>query len=56
MTSKIYESDVEEAALSWLDGLSYTVLHGPDIAPETPDAERDSYSEVILPRRLVTPS
>ena len=30
----------------------YTVLHGPDIAPDTPDAERSSYNEVILTRRL----
>ena len=48
----IYESDVEEAALEWLAELGYTVLHGPDIAPDTPDAERFSYNEVILTRRL----
>ena len=30
----------------------YTVLHGPDIVPDTPDAERSSYNEVILTRRL----
>ena len=48
----IYESDIEEAALNWFDGLGYTVLHGPDIAPDTPDAERSSYKEVILERRL----
>ena len=48
----IYESDIEEASLDWLAELGYTVLHGPDIAPDTPDAERSSYSEVILTRRL----
>ena len=48
----IYESDIEEAALNWLADLGYTVLHGPDIAPDTPDAERSSYNEVILTRRL----
>ena len=48
----IYESDIEEASLNWLANLGYTVLHGPDIAPDTPDAERSSYNEVILTRRL----
>lgn len=48
----IYESDIEEAALEWLAELGYTVLHGPDSAPDTPDAERSAYNEVILTRRL----
>ena len=48
----IYESDIEGTALEWLAELGYTVLHGPDIAPDTPDAERSSYNEVILTRRL----
>ena len=48
----IYESDIEEASLNWFAELGYTVLHGPDIAPDTPDAERSSYNEVILTRRL----
>ena len=48
----IYESDVEETALEWFAELGYTVLHGPDIAPDTPDAERSAYNEVILTRRL----
>ncbi len=46
------ESIVEEAALEWLAGLSWQVAHGPDIAPDTPNAERDSYDEVVLERRL----
>ncbi len=50
--NKIYESDVEETALEWFANLDYTVLHGPDIAPDTPDAERSAYNEVILTRRL----
>ena len=49
---KIYESDIEEASLAWFANLGYTVLHGPDIAPDTPDAERSSYKEVILEGRL----
>ena len=48
----IYESDIEKVALEWFAELGYTVLHGPDIAPDTPDAERSSYNEVILTRRL----
>ena len=48
----IYESDIEETSLNWFAELGYTVLHGPDIAPDTPDAERSSYNEVILTRRL----
>ena len=48
----IYESDIEETALEWFAELGYTVLHGPDIAPDTPNAERSSYNEVILTRRL----
>ena len=46
------EADVEGAALSWLKGFGWTVAHGPDIAPDTPGAERADYGEVILERRL----
>ena len=47
-----YESEVEQAALAWLEGLGYTILHGPDIAPGVPFAERDDYGQVVLERRL----
>jgi type I restriction enzyme R subunit len=46
------ESVVEEAALAWLEGLGYTILHGPEIAPGEPFAERDDYSQVVLEQRL----
>ena len=46
------ESIVEEAALAWLEGLGYAVLHGPDIAPGEPFAEREDYGQVVLERRL----
>src|SRR3989304_766873 len=46
------ESTVEEATLSWLRDLGYSILHGPEIAPGELFAERQSYQEVILPRRL----
>ena len=48
----IYESDIEEASLGWLAELGYTVLHGPDIAPDTPTTERATYKEVVLKHRL----
>ncbi len=44
----ITEADVEEAALAWLRGLGWQVAHGPD----TPNAERDDYVQVVLERRL----
>src|SRR3984885_1729713 len=48
------ESVVEEAALEWLEGLGYTVLHGPEIAVGEPGAERTDpgYGDVILGNRL----
>ena len=49
---KFSESHVEDAALSWLAGLGYAVLHGPDISPEGPTPERVSYDQVFLAKRL----
>ena len=46
------ESVVEEAALEWLRDLGYTTRYGPAIAPGEPDAERESYAEVVLQDRL----
>lgn len=46
------ESVVEEATLSWFEELGYTILNGPEIAPGELFAERESYEEVILTRRL----
>jgi type I restriction enzyme R subunit len=48
----ISESVAEEALLEWFSALGYEVLHGPDIAPGTPAAERDDYREVVLAGRL----
>ena len=44
------ESTVESAALSWLEALGYTILHGPDIGGGQPTAERsdpNAYDEVL---------
>jgi len=46
------ETDVEQAALEWLAALGWQVAHGPDIAPDTPGAERADYGQVVLERRL----
>ena len=34
----ITEADVEQTALAWLSGLGWQAAHGPDIAPDAPDA------------------
>ncbi|MCB2187888.1 MAG: type I restriction endonuclease subunit R [Deltaproteobacteria bacterium] len=46
------ESVIEQAALAWLESLGYTIIHGADIAPGEPGAERDTYNQVVLERRL----
>ena len=46
------EAEVEDAALAWLQGLGWRTVHGPEITPDTPGAERDNYEEVVLARRL----
>jgi len=53
------ESDIEEAALAWLEDAGWRIAHGPDISPDgdtlTPtlsQGERKSYSEVVLVQRL----
>jgi type I restriction enzyme, R subunit len=50
--SRFSESVVEDAALEWLEALDYTILHGPDIAPGEPQAERADYGQVVLEQRL----
>ena len=50
--SSFTESTVEDATLSWLETLGWRVAYGPDIAPDTPGAERPDYGQVVLERRL----
>jgi type I restriction enzyme R subunit len=50
--NRFNESVVEEAALAWLEALGWRIAHGPDIAPDTPGAERRDYGEVVLAQRL----
>jgi type I restriction enzyme R subunit len=42
------EADVESAALDWLSDFGWAVAHGPDIAPDTPSAERDDNGQMVL--------
>jgi len=49
---KFTESEAEEATLQWLQGLEYTILHGPEIAPGELLAERTGFEQVILEGRL----
>ncbi|MDE2903677.1 MAG: type I restriction endonuclease subunit R [Chloroflexota bacterium] len=48
----VTESDVESAALDWLNAIGWHVSHGADIAPDAPGAERTDYGQVVLERRL----
>ncbi|MCO6438136.1 MAG: type I restriction endonuclease subunit R [Phycisphaerae bacterium] len=46
------EQEVELAALGWFQSLGYGFQPGPDIAPEEVGAERETYDQVVLVRRL----
>ncbi|PXA76835.1 type I restriction endonuclease subunit R [Auritidibacter sp. NML100628] len=46
------ENTVEQAALEYFADLGYRRVHGVDIAPDGPNAERDSYEDVTLWGRL----
>ena len=48
----ITESTVEAAVLAWFDALGYATAFGPDLAPEGPAQERDSFEQVYLMGRL----
>lgn len=48
------EDLLEQATLSWFDQLGYTTLPAPTIAPGEPNADRTTYSDIILTSRLRT--
>lgn len=52
--SLIDENMAEQAALNWFEELGYDRVFGPDIAPQGPQQERESYKEVVLADRLLT--
>ena len=50
--SRLTESIIEEAALTWLESLGWTIKHGQEIAPGELAAERTDYGQVVLEDRL----
>jgi type I restriction enzyme R subunit len=52
MSLTLTESVFEAAALAWFDELGYVVKNGMEIAPGELEAERESFSQVILTERL----
>ena len=50
----VSEATVEFAVLDWLGSAGWNPVHGFDIAPDTPGAERGDYGEVLLAGRLRT--
>ena len=49
----ITESEVEQAALDILAEMGYRIIHGPDIAPDADNPERQSYADVVLEEYLL---
>lgn len=52
MASRITESEIEEFAIELLEREGYQYISGPDIAPDGAKAERQSFEEVLLFKRL----
>jgi type I restriction enzyme R subunit len=50
--ANLMEFEIEQAALDWLKSIGWQTLFGPDIAPDMLAAERESYEQVVLERRL----
>lgn len=46
------EDEVEAAALTWLAELGWSVVHGPEVNPESAPLERTDYSAVVLAATL----
>ena len=53
MIANFTKSVVEEATLEWLEGLGYTPIHASEIALDSPNAERQTYPDVVLIDRLL---
>ena len=49
--TRFTESVVEDAALEWLEGMGYSIAHGPDIAHAGESPERASYDQGVLVER-----
>ena len=48
MNSSFSESIVEEATLEWLEGLGYITFNASEIAPDSPNSERQTYADIVL--------
>jgi len=48
MNTRLCESTVESAALTWLESLGWQVKHGPEIAPGDLFVERTDYDKVVV--------
>lgn len=48
----VTESTVEAVTLGWLGDSGWTVRQGGDVAPDTGNAERDDYGDVVLAERF----
>ena len=48
MVSPLAESEVEQAALEWLDQSGWAAAHGPDLAPGGSTPERSDHTDVVL--------
>jgi type I restriction enzyme, R subunit len=51
--TKITENDIELMAIEELELLGYTYIHGPEMAPDGPNPERQGYGDTILLHRLL---
>ncbi len=52
MRGFVAENGVEETCLDYLADAGWQVLHGPDVGPDQPGAERASFQDVLLEGRL----
>ncbi len=50
--TRITENTIEEFAIKLLEHLGYQYIYAPNIAPDTDQAERTSYEDVLLTERL----
>lgn len=50
--ASLNESEVEKAALAWLQAVGWTIRHGAEMVPGELFGERDDYGQVILDERL----
>lgn len=48
----INENQLERQCIKWFQETGWDFVHGPDIAPDNPQAERADYREVVLKDRL----